>query len=214
MDRQRTIALGKRLCFVAALLPLARLLWLGASNGLGANPVEFVIRSNGTWALTFLLITLSVTPLRLLLGQPWPLQFRRMFGLYAFFYACLHVLCYVGVDQWFDWQAIAKDIAKHPFILAGFSAFVLMIPLAATSNKAMMQRLKRRWQTLHRLVYPIAILAVLHYFWLVKKDITQPEIYAALLTVLLGVRLIKWGMPVLTRMHRGRANGPHTSQAS
>ena len=181
----------KAALFAVALLPLVRLLVLGIADDLGANPIEFVIRSNGTWALTFLLLTLSITPLRKLTGANWLVQLRRMLGLYAFFYAALHLTAYVWLDQWFDWQAIGKDIVKHPFILAGFSSFVLLIPLAATSTNAMMKRLKKNWQKLHTLVYPIALLAVLHYFWLVKKDITQPLIYAGVLMVLLGVR-VQW----------------------
>ncbi len=189
----------KAVLFAAALLPLVRLVVLGLSDGLGANPIEFVIRSNGTWALTFLLVTLSITPLRKLTGANWLVQLRRMLGLYAFFYALLHMASYVWLDQWFDVAAISKDIVKHPFILAGFSAFVLLIPLAATSTNAMMKRLGRNWQKLHYLVYPIALLGVLHYFWLVKKDITQPVIYAVILAMLLGVRLI-W--------RRGRDSNP------
>lgn len=181
----------KRLLFLLALAPLFRLVFLGVNDDLGANPVEFIIRSLGTWALTFLLITLAITPLRKLTGANWLAQLRRMLGLYAFFYALLHMAAYVGLDQWFDWQAIGKDIAKHPFILAGFSAFVLLIPLAATSTNAMMKRLKKNWQKLHTLVYPIALLGVLHYFWLVKKDVTQPLVYAAVLAMLLGIRLIE-----------------------
>ncbi len=181
----------KAALFAVALLPLVRLLVLGIADDLGANPIEFVIRSNGTWALTFLLLTLSITPLRKLTGANWLVQLRRMLGLYAFFYAALHLTAYVWLDQWFDWQAIGKDIVKHPFILAGFSSFALLIPLATTSTNAMMKRLKKNWQKLHTLVYPIALLAVLHYFWLVKKDITQPLIYAGVLMVLLGVR-VQW----------------------
>jgi sulfoxide reductase heme-binding subunit YedZ len=180
----------KAVLFCIALIPLARLLVLGFADKLGANPIEFVIRSFGTWALTFLLITLTVTPLRKLTGANWLVQMRRMLGLYAFFYAFMHMTSYVWLDQWFDWAAIGKDIVKHPFIIAGFSAFMLLIPLAATSTDAMMKRLKRNWQKLHALVYPIAMLGVLHYFWLVKKDITQPVIYAVILTVLLGMRLV------------------------
>lgn len=181
----------KRILLIVALLPLARLLVLGLTDALGANPVEFVIRSMGTWALSFLLFTLAITPLRALTGANWLVQLRRMLGLYAFFYACLHMMAYVALDQWFDWQAIGKDIVKHPFILAGFTSFGLLIPLAFTSTHAMMQRLKQNWQKLHRLVYPIAGLGVLHYFWLVKKDITQPLVYAGILAILLGFRLVR-----------------------
>ncbi|HQR51064.1 MAG TPA: protein-methionine-sulfoxide reductase heme-binding subunit MsrQ [Methylophilaceae bacterium] len=180
----------KAVLFVIALLPLARLLVLGFADQLGANPIEFVIRSNGTWALSFVLITLAVTPLRRLAGAGWLAGLRRMLGLYAFFYACLHVLSYIWLDQWFDWAAIGKDIVKHPFILAGFTAFLLLVPLAVTSTDAMLRRLGKRWKKLHQTLYLIAPIAVLHYFWLVKKDITQPVIYALLLALLLGLRLL------------------------
>ena len=175
--------------FLAALLPLARLFWLGFTDNLTANPVEFIERSTGTWALTILLITLSMTPIRLLTGVVWQIQLRRMMGLFMFFYACLHFLTYVWLDQWFDLMTIAKDIAKHPYVLVGFSAFVLAIPLAVTSNKAMIQRLRARWKTLHQLVYLIAVLGVLHFWWLVKKDIREPLIYALVLALLLGIRI-------------------------
>lgn len=179
----------KTAVFLLALLPLIRLVALGVMDRLGTNPVEFVIRSNGTWTLTFLLITLSVTPLRNVTGMHWLLALRRMLGLFAFFYAVLHFLSYVWLDQWFEWGAIVKDVAKHRYVLVGFSAFLLLIPLAATSTGAMMRRLGKRWQTLHRMVYIIAILGVVHYWWLVKKDVTQPLIYAMALTVLLLARL-------------------------
>ena len=180
----------KAILFCIALIPLGRLFLLGLTDNLGANPIEFVIRSFGTWALTFLLITLTVTPLRKLTSANWLVQLRRMFGLYAFFYALMHMLSYVWLDQWFDWAAIGTEIVKHPFIIAGLSSFVLLIPLALTSTNAMMKRMKRNWQKLHYLMYPIAMLGVLHYFWLVKKDITQPVIYTVILTVLLGIRVV------------------------
>lgn len=171
--------------FMLALLPLIRLVSLGFLDRLGTNPVEFVIRSNGTWTLTFLLITLSVTPLRNVTGMHWLLALRRMLGLFAFFYAVLHFLSYVWLDQWFDWIAIVTDVAKHRYVLVGFAAFLLLIPLAVTSTGGMMRRLGKRWQTLHRMVYFIAILGVVHYWWLVKKDVTQPLIYGMVLAVLL-----------------------------
>lgn len=189
MHHNKLIINIKIALFIFALLPLARLVWLGVNDDLGANPVEFVIRSLGTWALLGLLVTLSVTPIRLITGIKWPIQLRRMLGLFAFFYVCLHLLAYVGLDQWFDWNAIGKDIVKHPYILVGFSAFLLLIPLAATSNQAMIRKLRQRWQALHRLVYLIAILGVTHYWWLVKKDIREPLIYALILLVLLGIRI-------------------------
>jgi len=181
----------KRAIFVACLLPLAALALRGYFRGLGANPIEVITFSTGTWTLAFLLITLGVTPLRKLTGLHWLLRFRRMLGLYAFFYACLHFLTYVWLDQFFDWGGMLKDIAKRPFITVGFACFVMLIPLALTSTNAMVRRLgARRWQTLHRLVYAIAIGGVLHYLWLVKKDITQPMIYGAVLACLLGYRVI------------------------
>ncbi|HZV98423.1 MAG TPA: protein-methionine-sulfoxide reductase heme-binding subunit MsrQ [Methylophilaceae bacterium] len=179
----------KAVLFIAALIPLARLFWLGFQDNLGANPVEFVERSTGTWTLVMLMITLSMTPIKLLTGVAWQIQLRRMMGLFMFFYACLHFSTYIWLDHWFDWAEITKDIVKHPYVLVGFSAFVLTIPLAVTSNKAMIQRLRERWKMLHQLVYLIAILGVLHFWWLVKKDIREPLIYALVLAVLLGIRL-------------------------
>lgn len=180
----------KATIFLLCLLPLGRLAWLGFHDGLGANPIEFVTHSTGTWTLSFLLITLAVTPARRLFDWAALQRYRRMLGLYAFFYAVLHFLTYLWLDQFFDWHAILKDIAKRPFITVGFSALVLLLPLAATSTNAMMRRLGRRWQQLHRLVYAIAALGVIHYLWLVKKDLTQPLIYAAVLALLLGLRLL------------------------
>ena len=180
----------KGVAFVLALLPLARLVAGFFLDRLGANPIELITRSTGTWTLTFLLITLGVTPLRRLTGMHWLLRLRRMLGLFAFFYACLHFTTYIWFDQFFDWPAIWKDILKRRFIWIGFSAFVLLIPLALTSNNASVRKLGgARWQRLHRLVYVIAICGVVHYWWLVKKDITQPAIYAGVLAVLLAYRV-------------------------
>ena len=177
--------------FLVCLTPLARLGWLAYADRLGANPIEFITRSLGTWTLTFLLITLTVTPLRKLGGWPWLIKLRRMLGLFAFFYACLHFLTYVWLDQFFDLHTIYKDVLKRPFITVGFASFLLLIPLALTSTNAMVTRLGgRRWQRLHRLVYLIAIGGVLHYWWLVKKDVTQPAIYAVVLAVLMGYRAV------------------------
>jgi sulfoxide reductase heme-binding subunit YedZ len=181
----------KAAVFAACLIPLALLFWRGFTGGLGANPIEYITRSTGWWTLTFLLVTLLVTPLRRLTGLNWLLRLRRMLGLFAFFHVCLHFTTYIWLDQFFDWTGIVKDIAKRPFITVGFTAFVLLIPLAATSTNRMVKRLgARRWQLLHRLVYAIAVLGVVHYWWLVKKDITEPVIFAALLTLLLGARLV------------------------
>ncbi|MCB5184292.1 sulfoxide reductase heme-binding subunit YedZ [Methylobacillus gramineus] len=180
----------KRSLFIIALLPLIRLIWLGSQDQLGANPVEFITHSTGTWALVALLLSLAVTPMHRLLGLNWVIPLRRMLGLYMFFYASLHFLTYLWLDHWFDWPEISQDILKHPYVLVGFLAFILSIPLAVTSNDGMVRKLKHRWKQLHRLVYPIAILVVLHYVWLVKKDISQPLIYAGILTILLGCRLM------------------------
>ena len=180
----------KSVIFVACLIPLARLVWLAFQGNLSANPIEFITRSLGTWTLVFLLITLSVTPLRKLLNQPWLIKLRRMLGLFAFFYASLHFVTYIWLDQFFDLQAIYKDVIKRPFITVGFASFLLLIPLAVTSTNNMVRRLGgKRWQKLHRLVYLIAIGGVVHYWWLVKKDITQPVIYAAVLAILLSYRI-------------------------
>lgn len=190
--------------FCVCLLPLARLIFLGASGGLGANPIEFITRSTGTWTLVGLMVTLSVTPLRRLTGRTDLIHYRRMLGLFAFFYACLHFSTYIWLDQFFDPSAIAKDVVKRPFVTVGFTAFVLLIPLAVTSNRAMMRRLGRRWQVLHRLVYLIAGLGVVHYLWLVKKDLTSPLIYATVLTVLLVARLPR-GVTLLRATRQRRA---------
>jgi sulfoxide reductase heme-binding subunit YedZ len=175
--------------FVLCLYPLARLVWFGVMNGLGANPVEFITRSTGTWTLVALMLTLAVTPLRRLTGWNSLLRYRRMLGLFAYFYVCLHFVTYIWLDQSFSLHGIVKDIVKRPFITVGFVAFVLLLPLALTSTNAMMRRLGRRWQQLHRLIYLIGILGVLHYFWLVKRDLTQPLIYGAILLLLLSFRL-------------------------
>jgi sulfoxide reductase heme-binding subunit YedZ len=191
--RPSTIRVVKVMIFVAALLPLARLLIGYWFDRLGANPIELITRSTGTWTLSFLLITLSVTPLRLLLRWPWLLRLRRMLGLFAFFYACLHFTTYIWLDQFFDWAAIAKDILKRRFIWIGFAAFVMLIPLALTSTNAAVRTMgARNWQRLHRLVYAIAICGVVHYWWLVKKDVTQPALFALALTVLLASRVATW----------------------
>lgn len=189
----RQIAFLKTVVFIAALLPLARLA-AGAfyfPEWLGANPAEFITRATGDWTLRFLLITLAVTPLRRLLGWNWLLRFRRMLGLYAFFYGVVHASSYAGFDRVFDLPEIFADIVKRPFITVGFTALLLMVPLAATSTSAMIRRLgAARWQALHRLIYLIAPLGVLHFWWMVKRDVTEPAIYAAVLAGLLGYRLI------------------------
>ena len=177
--------------FLASLLPLARLLWLGMNDGLTANPVEFVTRSTGTWALVFLCLSLSMTPLRRLTGLVHWIKFRRMLGLYSFFYAVLHFTLWLWVDHMFDLSAMWQDALERPFIAAGFTAFVLLIPLAATSTKGMMRLLGHRWVQLHRLVYLIAIAAILHYWWhkAGKNDFGTVSIYAGVVAGLLGARL-------------------------
>ena len=185
----------KVVLFLLCLLPLGRLAletFGVAGLSLGANPVEELLHRLGKWGLNFLLITLAVTPLRHLGGWHWLIRLRRMLGLYVFFYALLHFLTYLWLDQFFDWTSIVKDIAKRPFITAGFTAYLLLIPLAVTSNAVMLKRLGgRRWTQLHRSVYAIAIIGVIHYWWLVKKDITLPLLYAVLLGALLGFRALR-----------------------
>ncbi len=190
LDAARIVRI-KAVLFVVCLMPLGLLVWRGFNGGLTANPVEFITHTTGWWTLAFLLITLSVTPLRRLLDIPWLLRLRRMLGLYAFFYASLHFLTWLVVDQFFDWNSIVKDVIKRPYITVGFSAFVLLLPLAATSTNAMVRRLgAARWQVLHRAVYVIAILGVVHFWWLVKKDIREPLAFALVLAVLLGARAV------------------------
>ena len=194
--------------FALALVPLVRLVVLGALDALTANPVEFVQRSIGTWALAMLCITLAVTPLRRLSGWSSLMRLRRMLGLFAFFYACLHLLAYAWLDQWFDWSAIVDDVLERPFITVGLTAFVLLIPLAATSTNAMMRRLGRRWQELHRLVYAIAVLAVLHYWWhkAGKNDFAAPLAWALVVAGLFSMRLAwRWSRPPARTTHAAYA---------
>ncbi|WP_341314107.1 protein-methionine-sulfoxide reductase heme-binding subunit MsrQ [Paraburkholderia sp. IMGN_8] len=190
----RWIVPAKIAVFIAALYPLARIVLFGVTDRLGANPIEFITRSTGLWTLVFLCITLAVTPLRRLSGVPALLRFRRMLGLYAFFYATLHFTTYLWFDKWFDVAAILKDIGKRPFITVGFAAFVLLIALALTSPRAMVRKLGRRWQTLHRTIYAIGALAILHFWWMKagKHDLLLPRIYGAIMVALLGWRLIVW----------------------
>jgi len=181
----------KAVAFALCLIPLVHLGWLGLRGQLGANPIEYITHSTGWWTLAFLLLTLTITPARRLTNWNWLLKLRRMLGLYAFFYVCLHFTTYLWLDQFFDWKSIVKDIGKRPFITVGFAAFLLLIPLASTSTHAMVRRLgARRWQRLHRAVYAIGVLGVLHFWWLVKKDIREPLIFGALLGALLLVRLV------------------------
>jgi sulfoxide reductase heme-binding subunit YedZ len=217
---QRYRLVYKPLAFAACLVPF---LWavsgvLTASGvvlpasipvpELGADPVRRVLGILGKSALNILLITLAVTPLRQLSGNAQLLRFRRMLGLFAFFYALLHFTVYVGPYQGFSWPEILKDIVKRPYITLGFSALLLLVPLAVTSTNGMMRRLKKRWTTLHRLIYPIAVLGVWHYWWQVKKDIRQPLVYVTILAVLLGWRL--WRRRATQRRNAAPAAGAAT----
>lgn len=181
----------KAVLFVLCLLPFARLGWAAATGDFGANPVEFVQRWTGTWTFNLLLVTLCVTPLRVISGVHWLGRLRRMLGLFTFFYAALHFLSFIGFDHAFDVDAIARDIFKRPFVTVGFLAFALLVPLAATSNQWAIRRLGgRRWQDLHRSVYLIAILAAVHYFWLVKATaLMWPLAYSVVLALLLAWRV-------------------------
>ncbi|MEE9597071.1 MAG: protein-methionine-sulfoxide reductase heme-binding subunit MsrQ [Acidiferrobacterales bacterium] len=193
--------LAKPVLFVLCLVPLAWLVWDGVTNNLGANPVETVRRYTGDWTLRFVLIALTVTPLRRLTGWHVVIRLRRMLGLFAFFYACLHFVSYIWLDQFFMWDAIIEDILDRPYITVGVASFLLLIPLAVTSTNGMVRRLGgRRWQRLHQLVYVIAVLGVIHFLWLVKSDISEPVIYGAILALLLGFRLF-WHL-------RGRSREP------
>ncbi len=186
---ERTITRLKAQIFLLALWPLAKLMVLGFQDALGANPIEKILRNTGFWTLTFLTITMAITPLRQLTQRVWLGRFRRMLGLFAFFYGVLHFSTYLVLDQFFDWANILKDISKRPYITVGFSALVLMTPLVVTSTDAMLKRLGgKRWRRLHRLVYLITAAGVIHFWWLVKKDISEPLIFAALLALSLTVR--------------------------
>ncbi|SOZ14515.1 conserved hypothetical protein, UPF0191 [Cupriavidus taiwanensis] len=191
LSPQRVRAL-KLALWLLALLPFLRLLYLGATEQFGANPLEFVTRSTGTWTLVMLCLTLAITPLRRLTGWNWLIRMRRMLGLFAFFYGLQHFLLWIGVDRGFDLAYMIKDVYKRPFITVGFTAFMLMVPLALTSTNGMVRRLGgKRWQALHRLVYAIAVLAILHYWWhkAGKNDFGEVSIYAAVVFVLLGMRV-------------------------
>jgi sulfoxide reductase heme-binding subunit YedZ len=184
----------KPIVFLVCLGPLAWVTWRATGGaGLGPNPAEYLNRFLGDWALRGLLIALAVTPLRGITGWAGLIRFRRMLGLFAFFYVCLHLTSYTVVDQFFDWEAIWKDIVKRKFITVGMIAFTLLIPLAVTSTKGMVKRLgARRWQALHRLVYAAGALGCLHYFMMVKGNQPEPIYHAAVLALLLGYRVVVW----------------------
>ena len=191
LDQNQKIRwINKPILFIAALMPLAFLIYRVLTSDLGANPIETINRYTGDWVLRFLLITLAVTPLRRLTGWNGLLRYRRMLGLFAFFYACVHFLSWVWLDQYFVFADIVQDVAKRPYITVGFASFLMLIPLALTSTNAMIRRLgAKRWQQLHRLVYLIGIGGVVHFLWLVKSDIRDPLVYGVILALLLGFRL-------------------------
>ena len=180
----------KRALFVSALLPLLINIWLAAQDRLGANPIESLTRSSGDWTLYLLTMTLAITPLRRLSGQHWLQALRRMLGLFAFFYACLHFTTFIWFDHFFDLAEIGRDVWKRPFITIGFAALVLLIPLAVTSTDAMQRRLGRRWSQLHRLIYGVALLALLHFWWMRagKQNFAEPILMSGIIMILLAAR--------------------------
>lgn len=188
----------KPVVFVACLGPLARLGWKAYSGKLGANPIEVITHSTGDWTLIFLMVTLAITPIRKLTGQLWLIRYRRMFGLFGFFYVVLHFLTYIWLDKFFAWHEMLVDIGKRRFITVGFLGFVLLTPLALTSTQGWIGRLGgKRWRNLHRLIYVSAMAGVIHYWWLVKADIRKPREYAVVLGVLLFYRIAVWAVPKL-----------------
>ncbi len=183
----------KAVVFLLCFVPLGILVWRFLTGKLGANPVEFIQHATGDWTLRFLVFTLCITPFRKLFKLPDLIRLRRMLGLFAFFYVCLHFLTYLGPDQSFDLSGMWKDVAKRPFITVGFTAFVLLIPLAITSTTGWIRRLGgKRWQLLHRCIYFAAVCGVIHYYWLVKSDVRKPLFYGALVAILLAWRLGDW----------------------
>ena len=196
----------KPLVFLLCLIPFGQLAYNAYTGDLGVNPIETITRFTGSWALIFLLGSLAVSPLRRLTRWNELIKFRRMLGLFAFSYALAHFSTYLVLDLFFDWAAIGKDILKRPYVTAGFTAFVLMIPLAITSSAAMIRRLGKRWQQLHRLVYLAAIGGVIHFYWLVKADIRRPAQYGAVLALLLGYRLVVKLRPRIAARFAGNAS--------
>jgi len=184
---------AKVFVFLLSCVPLFVLVWRGFHNDLTANPVEFLQHRTGDWTLRFIIFTLCITPFRKVLNLPELIRFRRMLGLFAFFYVCLHFLTYLGPDQSFNFAGMLKDVVKRPFITVGFAAFVLLIPLAITSTAGWVRRLGgKRWQALHRCIYLCAILGVIHYYWLVKSDVREPLFYGFLVGILLLWRFTEW----------------------
>lgn len=188
-DRQLSLLIKPSL-FILCLLPFIFLLIAALTDGLGTNPVETLTHDTGQWALRLLLLTLAVTPLRRLSKLNWLIKLRRMLGLFTFFYALLHLITYIWLDQFFDWSEILLDIPKRPFITIGFISFVLLLPLALTSTNAMQRRLKKRWLTLHKLVYVIPVLVVIHFTWSLKADYSEPLLYASIFIILMLARIL------------------------
>ncbi len=179
--------------FVLCLVPVTRLIWKYLHAGLGANPIEFITHETGDWILIFLVLTLTITPARKLLKLPELIRFRRMLGLFAFFYAFLHFSTWIGLDKFFDSREMLQDVVKRRFITVGFIGFALLIPLALTSTAASIRRLGgKRWRMLHRLIYVSALAGVVHYYWLVKSDVRKPLFYAVLVGLLLSFRILTW----------------------
>ncbi len=199
--KRRRIVIIKIIVWAGCLAPLFRLVHKGFTGSLGANPIEFVTLSTGTWTLVLLLVSLAITPLRRLTRQSWLIRLRRLIGLFAFFYGSLHLVTYVWLDKFFDVGEMVHDVLRRPFITAGFVAYLLLVPLAATSTAGAIRSMGgRKWQLLHRLVYVSAVAGVVHFWWKVKADIREPALYAAVLAVLLGYRLIAsvWKSPAAT----------------
>lgn len=206
--REKLIRTLKVLVFLLCLGPISLLLWKGFNGLLGANPVDVITRTTGRWTLTFLLITLSITPLRKLSRLPWLIRFRRMLGLFSFFYGSLHLMTYVWLDKFFDFPGMLHDISQRRFITAGLTAWALMLPLALTSTAGWIRRLGgKRWQSLHRLIYFSAAAGVIHFIWLVKADLRRPLTYGAILAGLIAFRVAAWS---IARM-RSRSSAPVAS---
>jgi sulfoxide reductase heme-binding subunit YedZ len=198
------LRIARALLFLTCLAPLAHLGWRAWNGDLTPNPIEYITHFTGDWTIRFVVATLAVTPLRKLLRLPALIRYRRMIGLFAFFYGALHFLTWLCIDKFFAWPEIVKDLSKRPFIIAGFTAFACMLPLAVTSTAGWIRRLGgKRWQLLHRLIYVTAIAAVIHYYWLVKSDVRLPLLYGALVALELGYRAVAWA-----RHRRRRAIAP------
>ena len=193
MQKILTSKWTKGAVFCVCLIPLALLIWRGFQNDLTANPTQFLEHRTGDWTLRFVIITLSITPLRKILRLPQLIRFRRMLGLFAFFYGCMHFTCWIWFDKFFSWPDMWADVHKRPFITIGFTGFVLMVPLAITSTAGWIRRLGgKRWQVLHRAIYVTAVAGVVHYYWLVKSDVRKPIEYGVLVAILLAWRFGDW----------------------